>query len=382
MSESAQDNIAVTESATAETTGTSDAGEHTEVDNAADVATSAPSQRGAMTSVLSRDLIMFVLLIAIVIVAYFQVDNFGNTRTVDYLLTNALPALLIALPMTLIIITGEIDLSVASIVGVSATTVGALTLHGWSFWPAAAVALVAAIAAGALNGVLIAAFKLPSLAVTIGTLALYRGLALVLIGDQSVSATKHPESATDFIGSTLWGTGIPTTMVFVALVALAFALVLHYSPFGRELYALGYSEEAARFVGVKVARAKFLLYTVSGLIAGIVGLFWSLNFSARSDSGSGLELTVIAAVLLGGVSIFGGRGTIAGAIIGVLMINVITYSLRLRRIPDDALVIITGLLLILSVVGPNVWAAARHALRVRQVQRSLARDEPPGTTVA
>lgn len=346
------------------------------------VATPGQPRHGLVRSLVSRDGIMFILLLIIVAVAASQVDKFASTRTVEYLLTNALPALLIALPMTLIIITGEIDLSVASIVGLSATTVGNLTLHEWSFVPAALVAIVVAVAAGAFNGVLIAAFKLPSLAVTIGTLALYRGLSLVLIGDQSVSATKHPDWATDFIGSTLWGTGIPTTMVLVVAIAAAFGLVLHYSPFGRELYALGYSEEAARFVGVKVARSKFLLYTLSGLICGLVGLFWSLNFSARSDSGTGLELTVIAAVLLGGVSIFGGRGTISGALIGVLMINVITYSLRLRRIPDETLVIITGLLLILSVVGPNLWASARHALRVRQVQRSLARDKPPGTTIA
>lgn len=348
----------------------------------ADQATATVQPGRSAPSFFGRDVIMFLLLILIVVLASLYVDKFASTRTVEYLLTNALPALLIALPMTLIIITGEIDLSVASIVGLSTTTVGALTQHGWSFWWAAVAALVVSLLAGAFNGLLIAALKLPSLAVTIGTLALYRGLALVLIGDQSVSATSHPDAATGFIGSTIWKTGIPTTMLPVILITILFVLVLHFSPFGRELYALGYSEEAARFVGVKVSASKFILFFVSGVICGIVGLFWSLNFSARSDSGAGLELTVIAAVLLGGVSIFGGRGTIAGALIGVLMINVITYSLRLRRIPDDVLVIITGVLLIVSVVGPNAWAAIRHAIQVRRVQLSLARETDAASNIA
>lgn len=330
--------------------------------------------RSAVSRILlGRDGVMVAILVLVVVIASVAVARFASPVTVGYLLLNALPALLIALPMTLIIITGEIDLSVASIVGLSTATLGTLTLAGWDFVPAVLVAVGAGLLAGVLNGALIAFLGLPSLAVTIGTLALFRGLALVLIGDRSVPASEHPAEVTAFVTSKLGGTGIPTVMIFVVIVIAAFALLLHFTPFGRGLYAIGYSKEAARFVGIHVARSKFWLYVASGGISGLVGIYWALYYSARSDSGAGLELTVIAAVLLGGVSIFGGRGTIVGAITGVLLISTINYALRLQRIPDVTLVIVTGTLLILSVVAPSVFASARQWLHVRRVQRTLPR---------
>jgi rhamnose transport system permease protein len=327
---------------------------------------------------LSRDAVMVYILLVVVILAIVAVPRFGTPITTGYLLLNAVPALLIALPMTLIIITGEIDLSVASIVGLSAATLGTLTLAGQPFWIAALVAVLAGVAAGVLNGVLVAYVGLPSLAVTIGTLALFRGLALVLIGDKSVAASTHPDAVTAFVTSKLGGTGIPTMTIVVLVVVLLFAALLHFTPFGRGLYAIGYSKEAARFVGIHVARSKFWLYVASGTVSGLVGVYWALYYSSRSDSGTGLELTVIAAVLLGGVSIFGGRGTIVGAVTGVLLIATITYALRLQRIPDVTLVIITGSLLILSVVGPSVFSSVRQWLHVRRVQRSLPRLDRGG----
>ena len=166
-------------------------------------------------------------------------------------------------------------------------------------------------------------------------------------------------------------TGIPVVVLLVLVIAVIFAAVLHFTPFGRGLYALGYSKEAATFVGIRVGWSKFWLYVASGLVCAFVGVYWSLYYSARSDSASGLELTVIAAVLLGGISIFGGRGTIVGAITGVLLIATINYALRLQRIPDVTLVIITGSLLILSVVGPSLFATYRQWRQVRRIQRRL-----------
>lgn len=328
---------------------------------------------GPVGLLLSRDGIMFALLLAVVVIAIAFVPRFASPATVGYLLLNAVPALLIALPMTLIIITGEIDLSVASVTALSAATVGALTLADWPFLGAVAVALLVGAVAGALNGALVAFVGLPSLAVTIGTLAMYRGLALVVIGDNSVSATSHPAWATGFVNAKLGGTGIPVVILFTVVAVVCFALVLGKTPFGRGLYALGYSTEAARFVGIKARSSKFWLYVTSGVVSAVVGLYWALYYSARSDSATGLELTVIAAVLLGGVSIFGGRGTIFGAISGVLLIAVVTYAMRLQRIPDVTLVIVTGALLIVSVVGPSVFASFRQWLHVRRVQRNLPR---------
>ncbi|MFJ6651462.1 ABC transporter permease [Microbacterium sp. NPDC091313] len=335
--------------------------------------------RGGISRVLlSRDGIFVTLLILLVVIACVAVPRFASPVTSGYLLLNAVPALLIALPMTLIIVTGEIDLSVASIVGLSTATVGSLTLAGWPFAAAVAVAVVVGGLAGVVNGILIAFVGLPSLAVTIGTLALFRGLTLVVIGDNSVSASSYPDAATAFVNAKLGATGIPVLSLIVLAAIAVFAVLLHATAFGRGLFALGYSKEAARFVGIRVRRVTFLLYTLSGLVCGAVGIFWSLYYSARSDSASGLELTVIAAVLLGGVSIFGGRGTILGATTGVLMIAVITYALRLQRVPDVTLVIITGSLLIVSVVGPSVFAAVRRAAHLRRVQRTLPRPTRDG----
>lgn len=323
-----------------------------------------------LTWLRSRDAALIGALLVIVILASTVLPRFASPVTVGYLLLNAVPILLIALPMTLIIITGEIDLSVASMVAMSTATMGSLTLAGWEAGPAAGMAVLAGVIGGTVNGALVAFLGLPSLAVTIGTLALYRGLTLVLIGDNSVSSSAYPAGLPAFINLKLGDTGIPVVIVLVALAVAIFAVVLHLTPFGRGLYALGYSKEAAVFVGVDVARSKFLLFVASGLVSGLVGVYWALYYSARSDSATGLELTVIAAVLLGGISIFGGRGTVIGAITGVLIISVINYALRLQRVPDVVLIIITGSLLIISVVAPSVASAVR---RRRAVSRHLIR---------
>ncbi|GAB2845832.1 ABC transporter permease [Microbacterium insulae] len=333
----------------------------------------AKVRSGPARVLLSRDGIFVGILLITVLLACLFVPRFASPVTSGYLLLNAVPVLLVALPMTLIIITGEIDLSVASIAGLTAATVGSVTLAGHPFGLAVAAAIVVGILAGAFNGFLIAYVGLPSLAVTIGTLALFRGLALVLIGDNSVSASAHPEWATAFINAKLGGSGIPLMIILVAVIIVIFAIVLHATPFGRGLYALGFSKEAARFVGISVRTSKFWLYVASGAVCSLVGIFWSLYYSARSDSAAGLELTVIAAVLLGGVSIFGGRGTILGAVTGVLLIATITYAMRLQRIPDVTLVIVTGVLLIASVIGPRVLDALRERSHVRRVQRTLPR---------
>lgn len=351
------------------------------VDTTSVIAEEARVRSGAARVLLSRDGILYAILVVFLVIAVLLLPRFGSTITVGYLLLDAIPVLLLALPMTLIIITGEIDLSVASIVGMTASIIGTLTMNGTEFGIAALVGLAGGLLAGVLNGILIAFVGLPSLAVTIGTLALYRGLALVFIGDNAIG--DFPPDLAAFTTSKLGATGIPTVILGVLVIIAVFVVVLHFTPFGRGLYALGYSKEAASFVGIRVKRAKFWLYVASGLVCGIVGIYWVLRYSsARSDSAIGLELPVIAAVLLGGVSIFGGRGTIAGALGGVLLIASINYALRLQRIPDVILITITGTLLIVSVVGPSLYASARQWLHVRRVRRELPRTTSAGTESA
>lgn len=322
---------------------------------------------GAARILLGRDAVMIYVLLVVVIYASLVIPRFASPVTVGFLLLDVIPTLLIALPMTLVIISGEIDLSVASIAGLTSALMGVLWQGGMPIALVLVICVLAGLVAGAFNGVLIAYLGLPSLAVTIGTLALFRGLALVVIGDNAVA--NFPPGLTAFFTSKIGGTGIPTVMVGVVLLIIAFAVVLHFTPFGRGLFALGYSKEAATFVGIDVARSKFLLYLATGTVSALAGIYWTLRYSsARSDNASGLELAVIAAVLLGGVSIFGGKGSIPGVLAGVLLIGTINYALKLDRVSEVVLIIVTGSLLIISVVAPNIASAikgARHARRVR-----------------
>lgn len=317
-----------------------------------------------------RNSIIFYALVIAVLAASLWIDRFASTVTVGFMFLDLIPVLLIAMPMTLIIITGEIDLSVASTAGLSSALMGTLWDAGQPMLLVIVVCLAAGVLCGAANGLLIAGLGLQSLAVTIGTLALYRGLALVVIGDNAVA--NFPSGLTSFTTSKLGSTGIPTVMLGVAAIVVASGVVLSKTPFGRGLYAIGSAPEAASFVGINVQRAKFKLYVWCGFVSALTGIFWTLRYSsARSDNASGLELTVIAAVLLGGVSIFGGKGSISGVVSAVLLISTITYSLRLERVSDVVLIIVTGSLLIVSVVAPRVVEAISGARQRRRLSQQL-----------
>jgi len=304
---------------------------------------------------LRREAAIVALLVIVYLVAVASVRNFAAPITITYLLLDVAATLLIALPMTLVIITGEIDLSVASIVGLSSVTLGTLHQAGLPIEAAGLVAILVGVVAGAINGFFITVVGLPSLAVTIGTLALFRGLAVGLLGTTAV--TDFTEFWTDLAKSKIPGTPIPSVMIVFVVLAIAFALLLHFTAFGRGVYAIGLASEAARFSGVKVERTKFILFVLSGAVSALAGIYFTLRFgSARGDNATGLELTVIAAVLLGGVSIFGGRGNIPGVIAGVLLIGTLSSALRLANVTADVINIITGVLLVASVVSTSVLA--------------------------
>jgi rhamnose transport system permease protein len=315
----------------------------------------------------TREAAVVGLVVAVSMWAYGNVPYFGEQLTLTYLLLDVTPILLIALPMTLVIVTGEIDLSVASVVGLSSVLVGVLHEGGFSIPTAAAIAIVVGALCGALNGYLVAHVGLPSLAVTIGTLALYRGLAVGILGTKAV--TDFPSDWTQRASETIGDTGLPTVMLLFLVLAIAFALVLHFSAFGRGVYDIGLGSEAALFTGVKVQRTKFILFVLTGAVSALAGIFYTLRFgSARGDNATGLELQVIAAVVLGGVSVFGGRGHLHGVVAAVLLIGVLGSSLRLAGVTSDVINIITGGLLIFSVVAASILAWA---------QRVRAKAGPP-----
>lgn len=308
---------------------------------------------------LTREMAVVAALVLVWIWAYTQIPYFAAPITLTNLLLDIAPILLMALPMTLVIVTGEIDLSVASVVGLSSVLLGTLHQAGLPIGAAAVIAILVGAVAGALNGFLITVVGLPSLAVTIGTLALYRGLAVGLLGTKAV--TDFTQEWKDFAKSKLFGTPIPTVILIFVVLAIVFAILLHFTPFGRGVYAIGLSAEAARFSGVKVERTKFVLFVLSGAVAALAGIYFTLRFgSARGDNATGMELGVIAAVLLGGVSIFGGRGALHGVIAAVVLIGALSSALRLASVTSDVINIITGALLIASVVSTSVLAWLRR----------------------
>jgi rhamnose transport system permease protein len=239
---------------------------------------------------------------------------------------------------------------------------GVLTRAGVPFEVAAIAAIVVGAVGGALNGFLVTVVGLPSLAVTIGTLALYRGLAIGLLGTTAV--TDFPEFWTDLAQARVGNTNIPVVLFLFLVLLVVFTVLLHFTPFGRGIYAIGLASEAARFSGVRVERTKLILFVLSGTVSALAGIYYTLRYgNARGDNATGLELQVIAAVLLGGVSIFGGRGAIHGVIAGVLLIGVLASALRLANVTSDVINIITGVLLVLSVVASSFLAWLRKRRR-------------------
>ncbi|RZS91061.1 monosaccharide ABC transporter membrane protein (CUT2 family) [Motilibacter rhizosphaerae] len=329
----------------------------------------APDRTGTLRrSLLTWDVAVVVVLAVVIAVASGSVDSFASQRNWGFLLLDLVPIALIALPMTLVVITGEIDLSVASTLGLVSAAAGKMWAD--TTLPLTLIVVLCVLLGallGAVNGVFVTRFGLPSLAVTIGTLALYRGLAFVVLGDRAVA--DFPTGWTDGAVGFLPGTRIPWVVLPLLALVLVFALVLHATPVGRALYAMGNSTDAATFAGIDVARTKMWLYVVIGAVSGVAGVFWTFRYaSARADNGNGLELQVVAGVLLGGVSIFGGRGGLLGVVAGVLLLGTLRNALQLDNVSADALTVVTGGLLIVSVLLPNAaaWLRSTTAQRSRR----------------
>jgi rhamnose transport system permease protein len=303
-----------------------------------------------------------ILLILSLLYGAISADGFVSGQNLNSVLSDVAEIALIALPLTFVIISGEIDLSVASVLGLSSALLGSLWNHNLPIELIIPLVLVIGGVCGAVNGFLVTRLGLPSLAVTIGTLGLYRGLAFVILGDQGI--TDFPTGYLNLGQGSFAGTQIPNPTILFLVLAVIFGVTLHRTAIGRSIFAIGANDEAARFSGLRVKRIKFWLFVVSGVVSSLAGLVYSFRFgSAQGDNGTGLELSVVACVLLGGVSIFGGRGHLLGVIVAVFLLGVLRNALTLNNVSSDALTIVTGGLLLLSVLGPSVTARVRESVR-------------------
>jgi rhamnose transport system substrate-binding protein len=305
-----------------------------------------------------------LLMLLLIEVASFSLtgNNFLTSGNAFELIRLSVEIGLLALALTPIIVTGGIDLSVGSLMGLTAIVFGALWRDGhWPIPAAVGAALLLGLLGGALNAGLIARLKLPPLIVTLGTFSLFRGLAEGLTGAVD-NFTGFPAGFLFFGQGYLWNAVPPQTFVLFG-AAVGYWVLLQRSTIGRGLYALGYSAEGARYSGIPVERRLGLIYVLSGLLASVAAVIYVAHLGqAKADAGTGYELMAITTVVLGGTSIFGGRGTIQGTLLGLFAVVTLQNGLRLSGLPTELAGILTGVLLI-SVIVMDRLSVRSPALR-------------------
>ncbi len=293
---------------------------------------------------------------------------------------------LMAFGLTFVVIAGEIDISVVSMLAVSVVCFAQIFEAGVNVWLAGLAALAVATALGLGNGVLVGLLNLPSLAITLGTLAAYGGLAFVILGGEGVAS--FPNDFTQIGGGYLWGNQLPVALLVLFGAALLLGLLLHATRFGRYVFSIGSNREAARFSGIPVARVRVSVFALSGLMAGVGGVVYIGYFgSARADAGTGALLDVVTAVVLGGVDIFGGAGSMLGVLLALILVAELRNGMQLANIAGETQDIVIGALLLAAIVAGNLLRAAqadgalsgRLRLRRREVVDHEAADSalPP-----
>jgi rhamnose transport system permease protein len=291
--------------------------------------------------------VLAALLVALLIAAGIIKPEFLNMRGQLLLSRHLWEFALLALPMTLVILTGGIDLSIGSAMGMCAVAFG--ICHGCteSVGLSCLVCLLIGAVGGSINGWLIAGLRIHPLIVTLATYAAFRGLAEGL--SQGKSYSQFGESFSQLARGMWWGVPVPAYLF--TLLAIGCAVFLSRTPGGRFVYAIGHNEQAARFSGVAVGPVKFRLYAISGLMAGLATIIYVSRFdTAKADAGSGFELDVITAVVVGGTSIYGGRGNIGGTVLGLLLIHETRQFVSRQWQVEELKSIVIGLLLIGSLL--------------------------------
>ena len=298
------------------------------------------------------EMLLLVLLAAIVAANVSASPYYLGVGNLVNLFQLSIEKVIVALAMTLIIINGEIDLSVASIMGLAACVLAWLFQLGVPVPAALLAGLAAGAVAGAFNGFWVAYVGLPSLAVTLAGLIGIRGIARILLEDRAIGG--FPQWFNTLGQQPILGPLTLSLIIFFVLFAI-FAVVLHASAFGRLIYVIGNNAEAARYSGVKVRRIKMALFIISGLVAALAGLLYAARLgSVRGDMAEGFELDIITIVLLGGVSIFGGSGNLVGVGLSILIILNLRNGMGLANITGNTQTSVIGGLLILSVLVPNL----------------------------
>ena len=285
---------------------------------------------------------------------------------------------LLAFGLTFVVITGEIDISVVSTLAASIVCFAQIFGAGVNIWLAALAALGIAAALGLANGLLVGVLNLPSLAVTLGTLAAYSGLAFIVLSGEGVAS--FPSSFTKFGGGYLANNELPVALLVLLGFAVALGVLLHATRFGRYLFAIGSNREAAGLSGIPVMRVRVTVFVLSGLMAGIAGLVYVGYFgSARADAAQGSLLDVVTAVVLGGVGIFGGTGSMPGVLLALILVAEVRNGMQLANLSGQLQNIVIGVLLLAAIVAGNLIASAQtgglRAAKLRRLRKGVTSNK-------
>jgi len=315
-------------------------------------------ESGAKRLLKSWETLLLAVALAIFIANSLASPYFLNAWNLSDATFNFTEKAMIAFAMALLIISGEIDLSVASIIALASTAMGAAVQMGAGTPELVMIGLGTGVLCGAFNGVLVTKLGLPSIVVTIGTMSLFRGISYIALGDQVYKG--YPSEFAFFGQGYVWWV-ISFEFVLFIVIAAFFAVLLHKTNFGRAVYAIGNNPTGALFSGIRVQRVKFILFLLTGLMAGVAAVCLTSRLgSTRPSIATGWELEVVTMVVLGGVNILGGSGTIPGVVIAAFVMGLVTFGLGLLNVPGIVMSIFIGLLLIGVIALPRLWTMMRR----------------------
>ncbi|KAA9010100.1 ABC transporter permease [Histidinibacterium aquaticum] len=305
----------------------------------------------------SWELLLFAVAVGIFVANSLASPYFLNPWNLSDATFNFTERAMIGFAMALLIISGEIDLSVAGIIALASTAMGWALQFDVGTAGLIAIALAVGLACGAFNGALVTRFGLPSIVVTIGTMSLFRGISYIILGDQAFNG--YPEGIA-FLGRGYAFWVVSVQLVLFAVFAVVFGVLLHKTNFGRQIYTIGNNPTAARFSGVRVERVKFILFLLTGVMAAVAAICLTGRLgSTRPSIAYAWELEVVTMVVLGGVSILGGAGSILGVVIAALVMGLVTFGLGLLNVPGIVMSIFIGALLIGVIAIPRLIALVR-----------------------
>ena len=316
----------------------------------------------------SRELTLVAVMVMLGFLVTLGAPQFLSPSNLGQVTALAAVIAIAAVGEALVVMTRNIDLSLESTMGLTAFLVGDILQHAYLPVPAAwLVGLGAGLALGMFNGAITTLFRIPSIVVTLGTLSIYRGLVFIIAGGKQINLVDLPSGYSNAATDTI--VGIPMFVLVAVVIVVVVALMLRMTRFGRQIYAVGSNAEAASILGIRSRWVVFWVFALAGLLAGIAGVMWGIYFGTiYATSGSGIVLQIVAAVVVGGVSISGGSGTVVGAALGALFLALINNALLLLVLPQEVLLAIYGAVILVA-VGADALVSRRQRRLAAQSAR-------------